>query len=532
MMPTPHPLTGRLRKLLVLAALLVAQHAAAGEQLPIGDLPEQEESWYVVELLGQRAGYAHSSVRPTRYRGEPAIETREELRQEVARVNGGIVETLVVSSSSAWLEALDGRLLRLESRIDQGGGEVEVEVEVEGERARLSERGTSERRREIGWSSTILGPHAVGRAIGLLLAGEREEVAYRTFSVEAGNVPLEMRARLVETRADGSRVIAQQLGELGIDSVETYAADGTLVEQRVGPVTMRRATRAEALAPLERDLAAFERLSVGLDRSLAAPRSLARAAFRLRPREAGAPALDELFVSDARQRIERRDGEAVLVVTVPPDPERSERMLEDSDRFLAASGLIESDDPRIRRLAARVAGKATSDDLERARRLEAWVAENVRYTGSGIGLATARQTLDSKDGDCTENAFLLAALLRAARIPSRIVLGLVYSGSAGNGGRFVPHAWVEAYVHDGWLALDSALYAPRVDATHLAMAKTAGGEEGGLLDVAAPLLNGLGRFDLEWVEPAGGQEEGTAGKAQSPSPATGSRPSPGSSSSR
>ncbi|MCB1058085.1 MAG: transglutaminase domain-containing protein, partial [Acidobacteria bacterium] len=84
-------------------------------------------------------------------------------------------------------------------------------------------------------------------------------------------------------------------------------------------------------------------------------------------------------------------------------------------------------------------------------------------------------------------------------IPSRVVVGLVYAGATDQGGRMVPHAWVEAWAGD-WVALDSALHAPRVDATHLAMAKSAGGEEGAVLDITVPLLRGLGRFDLDWVD--------------------------------
>jgi transglutaminase-like putative cysteine protease len=153
---------------------------------------------------------------------------------------------------------------------------------------------------------------------------------------------------------------------------------------------------------------------------------------------------------------------------------------------------------------------------EQAERLERWVREHVHYSGSGVGLATAGQTFRSRDGDCTENAFLLTALMRAAGIPARVVVGLVYAGGGGSGGgaeekprpALVPHAWVEAHLEDGWRAFDSAVYSSPVDATHLAMAKSAGQEEGALLEVTVPLLSALGHFDLEWVDltpPAAGR---------------------------
>lgn len=463
--------------------------------------PVEEEHWFEVELLGQRAGYLHTRVQHVEHQGRPAISTREELRQEVARLNGGLEETIIVRSSTEWLEAPGGGTLRLESHMDQGAGDTVTVIEVEGKRARLRQRGAGgERRAELDWDESILGPRSSDEAVQRVLSGELRTARYQTFSVEAGHRVLDVEVRLVERLPDGGAVIEQTLGGLGISTREVYDAEGELVEQQIGPVTLRRSTRAEALAPLESSLEAFEKITVALDRTLPHPRELKRGAYRLRLRDGDDLALQDLFPEDRRQRVERRAGGSVLVVTVPADPSDPPPATAPpggARRYLEASGLIESDDPAIRSIARRVAGTG-GGTLVRARRLEAWVAENVHYRGAGVGLATARQTLDSRDGDCTENAFLLAALLRAAGIPSRVVVGLVYAGATDQGGRMVPHAWVEAWAGD-WVALDSALHAPRVDATHLAMAKSAGGEEGAVLDVTVPLLRGLGRFDLEWV---------------------------------
>ena len=40
--------------------------------------------------------------------------------------------------------------------------------------------------------------------------------------------------------------------------------------------------------------------------------------------------------------------------------------------------------------------------------------------------ATAAEVAQSREGDCTEHAVLLAALARACGIPSRVAIGLVY----------------------------------------------------------------------------------------------------------
>lgn len=56
--------------------------------------------------------------------------------------------------------------------------------------------------------------------------------------------------------------------------------------------------------------------------------------------------------------------------------------------------------------------------------------------------SSAVETLKAGFGDCGEHAVLLAALLRAAGIPARVVMGLVYMES---GKGYYYHAWVSAY---------------------------------------------------------------------------------------
>ncbi len=454
-------------------------------------------------MFGQRSGYAHFEQKSVDYKGQPAWQVVNDMRSELARFNAGRTESVVMASRSTWIEDERGTRF-LESRLNLGGGESLTSVEILDGEARLrtvSPQGR-EQVRTIPWDQTILAPRAAERATLELLRGDAEMVSYKTFSFEAGNRVLEVRIRRLETLPDGAVVVEQEAVGLGLTTRETYAADGTLLRQEVGPVVMRLATREEALAPVEADLAAFRQLSVGFDRALPQARRLRQATYRLIARGDGAPRLADIFAQDGRQRIEQREGEEVLMVTVPKlsledaaNPEHQDDP--PSDACLQPSGLIESDDAAVQRVARKVV-KGASDPLDAAHRLEAWVHENIGFSGAGIGLATARQTLDSRDGDCTENAFLLTALLRATGIPARVVVGLVHSGGDG---QFLYHAWTEAYLEDlgMWLALDSAVYGPRVDATHLAMARTTASDEGTLLEMALPLLGNLGRFDLAWA---------------------------------
>lgn len=458
----------------------------------------ERDLWYVVELLGQRAGYFHVESQWVPYEEGEALRVREVLRNRMARSNGGVTEEVRVASTTTRYEAADGRTLRVENLLDQGGGATRSHVEVLGKKARVTLTGAAgERSFEIPWDEALMGPRAAEEALDELVQGDTDTITYKVFSFEAGNRVLDMKARVVERREDGTVVLEQEFVGLGAVARETYDPQGILLRQEVGPVVLRLADRDEALIPVEASLEAFQRIVVSLDRRL--PRDLAEGAFRLVPRDEGEDlSLERLFVEDGRQTIQR-DGEGeVLTVRRLDAPWQEARPRSfDPAPYLQPSSLIESDDPQIRRLARDLA-RQEKDPAAVARRLEKWVHDHIGFSGAGIGLASARQTLDSKDGDCTENAFLLAALLRAVEIPSRVVVGLVGAGEEEDRSLFVPHAWVEAYV-GGWLPLDAAVYAPQLDISHLAMAKSDGSEEGALIELTVPLLEGLGRFDLAWV---------------------------------
>ncbi len=66
--------------------------------------------------------------------------------------------------------------------------------------------------------------------------------------------------------------------------------------------------------------------------------------------------------------------------------------------------------------------------------------------------SSALETLNAGFGDCGEHAVLLAALLRAAGVPARVVLGLVYVESRKG---YYYHAWVMAHTGE-WVFADPA----------------------------------------------------------------------------
>jgi hypothetical protein len=128
---------------------------------------------------------------------------------------------------------------------------------------------------------------------------------------------------------------------------------------------------------------------------------------------------------------------------------------------------LQSDDRRLTAIAAPIGRLSVSN----ARKMELLAQKARPYLGriDFNGHYSALETLSRRAGDCTEAAVLLAALGRAAGIPTRVANGLVYSRQDYHGvsNAFMPHSWTLAWTGSEWRSFDLALDA--FDATHIAL---------------------------------------------------------------
>jgi len=109
-----------------------------------------------------------------------------------------------------------------------------------------------------------------------------------------------------------------------------------------------------------------------------------------------------------------------------------------------------------------------------------------------MSLPSALDVLRTKVGDCNEHTALYVAMARAAGIPARIAVGLVYVSAAQ--GAFYYHAWPEVYLDEGngrglWLPVDPTLNQFPADATHLRLVR-------GGLDRQATIVPLIGRLRI------------------------------------
>jgi len=158
---------------------------------------------------------------------------------------------------------------------------------------------------------------------------------------------------------------------------------------------------------------------------------------------------------------------------------------EDIRPYLMPGFTVQSDDGAIVNLARKVVSN-TRDPLVVSRKLLTWVYRHVEKRPV-LSLPSAVEVLKTRVGDCNEHAVLLTALLRAAGVPARECVGLVYARE-----RFYYHAWTEAYI-GRWVSMDATLNQLPADATHLKLVQ-------GGLDRQMDIIPLIGKLKLSVVD--------------------------------
>lgn len=156
--------------------------------------------------------------------------------------------------------------------------------------------------------------------------------------------------------------------------------------------------------------------------------------------------------------------------------------------LLRSTPFVQSDHPDIRDA---LRGVISPNDLPGAKmqKIIHWVYRHVEKQPV-LSVSNAVETLKYRKGDCTEHAVLVAALGRAAGIPTTIETGLVYQR-----GRFYYHAWNVFWIDEWqkWITADAVFDQIPADVTHLRFVR---GEAQEQLD----LIGLLGRIKLEIIE--------------------------------
>jgi hypothetical protein len=181
---------------------------------------------------------------------------------------------------------------------------------------------------------------------------------------------------------------------------------------------------------------------------------------------------------EGAQRVVRNaDGSFLVTIDLDTPADPSLTSVVSDNLFLESSPMIDWKDPAVIALKESALANMRRDVkynappindpsdpnfllhvLIKAKTFRSAVADHIANKNLGSAFASASQTAQTKSGDCTEYAVLLAALLRADGIPSRVAAGLVWAEYfAGEKNVFAWHLWTQALIGGRWVDLDATL---------------------------------------------------------------------------
>jgi hypothetical protein len=155
-----------------------------------------------------------------------------------------------------------------------------------------------------------------------------------------------------------------------------------------------------------------------------------------------------LSLDSSVQFLYRKQGSRWLLQTIPNQCRGADRLSSTLKKWLKPGMAIQSDNPKIVELAKKLRG-AMTDPCAIVTEFNHYVYSHLQKRNTAV-FSNALETLNAGYGDCGEHAVLLTALLRAAGVPARVALGLLYVDSRK---QYLYHAQVLAYAGE-WLLAD------------------------------------------------------------------------------
>lgn len=465
---------------------MVSSNAIADEPV------EKEDIWQSIYMGGVRVGYAHTFVEPVQQQGKTLIRTAYLSSFSYKRLGQPLVMKQILNTeetvdgemlgfyfeianppnASTWtMGTVDGDQLKLKQTVDGQVKETTQEWKVGAKSPTFQERALRQ---------SPLKPNEV-RTFEAFLP-EFNKVA--TIKLEAANLVdtpfMDGKSRrLLKVKMSQSVIPTMMITAFVDTKGEMLKVSTTLLSNEMVSYLVSRDEALKAISGAELDLAISTLVKVK-----PIPNAHATKSKKYRVTTRGQKIEGFLSASNTLSYKKIDDESAEVTVTSVPLPETAAIRSAPAE-FLASSQYLQANDPRVKELADKAAAGATNP-AEIARRMERYLFEKLGKKNLSTAMASAAEVVRTMGGDCTEHAVLLAALLRAKGIPSRVVVGFVYVEKLS---AFGGHMWTEANLDGQWIPLDATIGRGGIGAAHIRMMDSSLSEDGlSAVSVLAPLV--------------------------------------------
>jgi transglutaminase-like putative cysteine protease len=464
----------------------------ADQRLPVKPTPRATlELWDAVYLDGAKAGYRRTTIEETKRDGQTVFVTTQLMQLTVKRYKSVVTQRMAMSTE----ETAQGKVVGVSVTQYLDRGEATQRGRVEDGKLIVTTP-TDPDGKALPWNDKVIGLYG-------------QETLFRRHKVKPGDkfhfldyqlallrpVPVQVEVKdreeieVLEV-VKGEKAKAKSVKK-SLLRVEMMPEKITLGQNTIQLPRMTawldnnlRVVRSQSAIPGLADLMAMYRTTrevaekgaapeqmkdlglksfVRLDRVLARPGQAREIVYRFTAKDDDDP--KSLFARDSRQSVENVEGHTFdLRVRAIREPEEGKKSTPPGKEYLESSYFLDSGNEKVQATVAKIVGDE-DNAWRKAQRIEKWVNDHMTPSNDASP-CPASEILHTRKGDCRQHAMLMAALCRAAHIPARTAMGLVYALDEGSP-ILAFHMWTEVWINEQWLMLDAMQAAGSVGPTHL-----------------------------------------------------------------
>ncbi|MDP7009687.1 MAG: transglutaminase-like domain-containing protein [Phycisphaerales bacterium] len=424
-----------------------------------------EDDWYGLTISGAKSGWLHATVE------EDDDQFRTTSTQELQLSRGGmVIEVKVVSE---FVETKDGSPVSVRTSQEAMGQtsestwtftDSEIEITSVAGGVPITKRVPVP---EGNWMT----PRTIDRYFKEQLKRGAAAVTYQTLSPEMGTeIVTVVLTKLSEE--DGS-VMGETLrlskwksenDVLPVVGTDMYDENGRKIESVInagfGEMKNTLTTKKAAQSPVGEIPEMMVSQFIEPSSAIPSDPSPQRISMIARSKDGVAVSLPTCGYQVTSQNA---DGSSNVVVDLSKaNPALAEEV--NNPKYMESTALCDASDAEVIALTQRALKDlpATASKGDIAETLRAFTYRFITNKGFGNAFASASQVARDPSGDCSEHGVLLCALLRAAQIPSRGVMGIVYiapdvADFGHPNGVFGWHFWSQAQIDGKWIDLDATM---------------------------------------------------------------------------
>ncbi len=478
------------------------------------------DRWYVLQMSGEHAGYVHLTERHKAGK----IVTQTDMSISIKRGD----QAVSIEHAMWFVETEDGKPIESSSTLKPGALAIVHHLKFsEDGIEQTTGQGEAARTTTLpALDPSYLPPAAAQRHIENMIDSGQESISARLIDASMGVTPIDMTMDIAgrENVEVLGKVVPAVVWDATISNMPGVKVREYVDEQGRAVKTTVQLMQGMDMVMIEADeqLAkakvnppeVMARTLIRPDKPIENARGLRRAIYRVSLEDRGGAALHLPRAGYQRVVYDNQSTAAVILDLGTPV-----NVIDDlpTDADLETSSMIDHESGAVRKLMDHALPESDVEmsDTQKATQLRAFVHRHIDEKDLSVGLATAGQVAATAQGDCTEHAVLLTALLRAHGIPARTVTGLLYVEEFLNQeGVFGYHMWTQAWVTDGaggwpagpgvvtggrWIDLDAVLSGHDFDAAHIALSVSSM-RDGQMVNDMIEMLPLFGGLTVEVIE--------------------------------